>query len=297
MKVQDQRPAALIIEKGGRHCCKAAGRRRGPLGGLINKWSFQAVDTSNDSVIKPGLRPANLFGQKKEGLKRGYFAKGVELPYKEKRALRGRTERQGKGARFRAIARTCARPFPKSNFSPLLPFYFPLPIQILARRTRNSIHAKRSGRGLIRQNLCIREYVAIVHLFLEVVHNSQGIIGVIVLIPDKPADFLKGPNEIRTCGVFHFPRIIKAIQLKAPELAALNNRKGNITHQLVHMLETLRRAIERDMVMAATEQAVEKVSVEIFFKRAAVHLQGKLIHANGGNGKSVVRIIIDGIAL
>ena len=74
---------------------------------------------------------------------------------------------------------------------------------------------------------------------------------------------------------------------------ALNHRVGHVSQEFVHMLESLGTAVEADVVMAATQQRIEEISVEIVLEAAAVHLHRQFVHSDNGHGKSVV-IIVNG---
>ena len=60
------------------------------------------------------------------------------------------------------------------------------------------------------------------------------------------------------------------------------------------MLESLGTAVETDVVMAATQQRIEEIGVEIVLETARVHLHRQFIHSDNGHGKSVV-IIVKGV--
>ena len=57
------------------------------------------------------------------------------------------------------------------------------------------------------------------------------------------------------------------------------------------MLESLGTAVEADVVMAATQQRIEEVGVEVVLEAAAVHLHRQFIHSHNGDCQCVVFVV------
>ena len=70
--------------------------------------------------------------------------------------------------------------------------------------------------------------------------------------------------------------------MKTPNLVALNDGVGNIPQKFVHVLESLRGAVEADMIVTATQQRIEEVGVKVVLEGAGIHLHGKLVHCYNG---------------
>ena len=57
------------------------------------------------------------------------------------------------------------------------------------------------------------------------------------------------------------------------------------------MLESLGTAVEADVVMAATQQRIEEIGVEIVLKAARIHLHRQFVHCHNRDRQCVVFVV------
>lgn len=106
---------------------------------------------------------------------------------------------------------------------------------------RYCIHTHGSGCGLIGENFSFGEHIIFVKGFLQIVHDLQGVICVIVGISDKPAVTTKRLYKRGVLCIFQHESVVVVVKLESPDFFTLDNMHRDITEHFINMLKALGR--------------------------------------------------------
>lgn len=164
-------------------------------------------------------------------------------------------------------------------------------------RLGHAVHIGLLGILLELQNLLLGHHVPRLHGLLKIAHTGQGIIGVIIPVPDKPAAPGDRGDELGIGGVLQVPGVILTQALEPPELITVYDVTGHLTKKGVHVAEALSGIVQGYVVMSAGQNSVKKQRVYIGLEIPGIHLDAEFIPQNKGNGQSIMVIIIGPVIL
>ena len=144
---------------------------------------------------------------------------------------------------------------------------------------------------MVADNFRLGQNVSFLEFLLQVVHHGECVIGVIIAVSHEPQAATERAYHLGICGVLHLPCVVAGPQLETPNLVALNDCVRDIPQELVHVLETLCRAVKADVIVPAAQQRIEEVGIEVILKAARVHLNGKFIHGHNGYCKRFFLVV------
>ena len=157
----------------------------------------------------------------------------------------------------------------------------------------NSIHANGSRCSLISKNFCFGEHIILIKGFLQIIHNLQSIVSIIICIGDKPTRSTQRTNKSRVLRVFQLKTVVIGIELKTPDLLALNNIHRNVAQHFIYMLKPLSTTVKTNVIMPTAHESIKEISIDIILERAAIHLHTQFIHADDSDSQSVVFIVVN----
>ena len=157
----------------------------------------------------------------------------------------------------------------------------------------NSIHANGSRCSLISKNFCFGEHIILIKGFLQIIHDLQSIVSIIICIRNKPARSTQRTNKSRVLRVFQLKTVVIGIELKTPDLLALNNIHRNVAQHFIYVLKPLRTTVKTNVIMPTAHESIEEISIDIILERTAIHLHTQFIHADDSDSQSVVFIVVN----
>ena len=184
------------------------------------------------------------------------------------------------------------------SWGPLALFlHFPLSPDPLFAGAGYRVHVGLLGVLLQGEDLSFRHHITGLHRFLEVVHTSKSIIGVIITIFNKPAASSNRLDKLGIGSVLQIPGVEAAKALKAPKLVTLVDICSHLTEEGVNVTETLSGVDQTDVMVPTGENRIEQHGINVTLKVPAVHLDREFIAQAEGNSKSIILIVNDFISL
>ena len=142
------------------------------------------------------------------------------------------------------------------------------------------------------QDFLFGHHLTLFHGVFEITNTGQSVIGFVILVRNEPTGTGKRCYQLRACGILQFPSVIFCKTLEPPELITISDITRHLPEKGVNVAEPLSGIVETDVIMAASQNGIQKQRVNVGFEVPAIHLYAELVTEDKRYRQGIVFIVI-----